>query len=150
MYVFYPFSPSASPLVRAPRARPRDRRHERPLSQHGGLWYHLWVGRRRGWARSERRALGQILSGARGHARGRIHHSVSEVTSVAAVCRAVALLPSVCPSLAWLAATVSRREPQLGAGKMFGLEHSYSAWQKLTSVSLCPPYRATYTQIISI
>lgn len=32
---------------------------------------------------------------------------------MAPVCRAVALLSSVCPSLAWLAATVSRRETQL-------------------------------------
>lgn len=116
---------SAFPLERAARARPRDRRHERPLSQHGGLWYHLWVGRRGGWARSERGALGQILSGARGHARGRVHHSVSGVTSVAAVCRAVvALLSSVRPSLAWLAATVSLRETQLRVGKLFGGERS--------------------------
>jgi len=72
-------------------AQPRWRRHERLTTQHGGLWYHLWVGRRRGWARSEWGAPAQVLPGARGAARGRAHHSVSRVVFVACVFPGVAL-----------------------------------------------------------
>lgn len=78
-------------LLRSVRG-PAGRRHERLTTQHGGLWYHLWVRRRRGWARSKRGTLAQILSGACGHARGRAHHSVSGAVFVAAVCACVALL----------------------------------------------------------
>lgn len=78
------------------RARPRGKRHERLTTQHGGLWYHLWVRRRRGWARSEWGTLAQILSGARGYARGRAHYSVSRAVFVVAVCPTVALFCLAC------------------------------------------------------
>lgn len=102
-YLVVIFTASAFSPTRACRAQPRSRRHERLTSQHGGLWYHLWVGRRRGWARSERWAFVQILSGARGDARGRPHHSVSGVAVVVAVCPVVALLSAMYPFLACLA-----------------------------------------------
>lgn len=102
-FFYYLLPPRSRWCVRACRARPRGRRHERLTSQHGGFWYHLWVGRRRGWARSERRAFVQILSGARGDARGRAHHSVSGVAVVVAVCPVVALLSALYPFLACLA-----------------------------------------------
>lgn len=69
-----------APWSRSPKrvsAQPRRRRHERLTTKHGGLWYHLWVRRRRGGPCSERRELAPILSGAGGYAGGWAHHSVS-------------------------------------------------------------------------
>lgn len=137
-----PLNSSSSASALAPsRARPRGRRHKRLTSQHGGLWYHLWVGRRRGWARSERRALAQILSGTRGDAWGRAHHSVSGVAC--SWLPPVALLFCLSSSVACLAdasmlADANTQQPAVGQVSLVSFGSTRTSAN--TSVTQSPPH----------
>lgn len=137
-------SQTPSPRARTwVRAQPRKRRHERLTTQHGGLWYHLWVGRRRGWPRNKRGTLAQILPGARGYARGRPHHSVSSrhvCRSRLSGCRFVVLSVFILSLLAYasLLANAQHNNIQLGIclvkGRV-GLLDMSSRWQLYVSVT---------------